>query len=182
MVVITPATSRDAEALSILAAITFPLACPAGTPEESIREHIERNFTSERFRGYLADPAYDILVARAGEGAGELLGYTTTIHGVPTDEDVVRAVGTGPVAEISKVYVHPDAHGRGVSAALMTETLDRIGARGAETAWLGVSEFNARAIRFYAKSGFARVGRKSFLLGSEMQHDFVLARPVVTAS
>ncbi|MET1053382.1 MAG: GNAT family N-acetyltransferase, partial [Mycetocola sp.] len=33
---------------------------------------------------------------------------------------------------------------------------------------------NARAVRFYEKSGFAIVGNKTFRLGSSLEHDFVM--------
>ncbi len=36
----------------------------------------------------------------------------------------------------------------------------------------------ARAIRFYAKHGFAAVGRQTFQLGDGLQHDLVVARPL----
>lgn len=44
--------------------------------------------------------------------------------------------------------------------------------------WLGVNSQNGRAIRFYEKSGFRRVGSKPFRLGSTVEHDFVLERAV----
>jgi ribosomal protein S18 acetylase RimI-like enzyme len=40
--------------------------------------------------------------------------------------------------------------------------------------WLGVNSQNAKAIRFYEKSGFRKVGTKSFTLGSTVAHDFVM--------
>jgi ribosomal protein S18 acetylase RimI-like enzyme len=39
-----------------------------------------------------------------------------------------------------------------------------------------VNSQNARAIRFYEKSGFRRVGTKSFTLGNTVEHDFVMQR------
>ncbi|MEP6478552.1 MAG: GNAT family N-acetyltransferase, partial [Rhodoglobus sp.] len=39
--------------------------------------------------------------------------------------------------------------------------------------WLGVNQFNARANRFYEKSGFAIVGTKKFLVGEKYEDDFV---------
>ncbi len=38
----------------------------------------------------------------------------------------------------------------------------------------GVNSENAKAIRFYEKSGFQRVGTKSFKLGETVEHDFVM--------
>ena len=50
--------------------------------------------------------------------------------------------------------------------------------RGAAGVWLGTHHGNARAIRFYEKQGFAKVGRKRFLLGARWEEDVVLERPV----
>jgi ribosomal protein S18 acetylase RimI-like enzyme len=50
--------------------------------------------------------------------------------------------------------------------------------RGAETLWLGVWERNARAVAFYRKYGFTRVGEHTFVLGSDTQTDWLLARPL----
>jgi ribosomal protein S18 acetylase RimI-like enzyme len=44
--------------------------------------------------------------------------------------------------------------------------------------WLGVNSQNAKAIRFYEKSGFRKVGTKSFNLGTTVEHDFVMERAV----
>ena len=35
---------------------------------------------------------------------------------------------------------------------------------------------NAKAIRFYEKSGFTKVGTKSFTLGDSVESDFILER------
>jgi ribosomal protein S18 acetylase RimI-like enzyme len=47
---------------------------------------------------------------------------------------------------------------------------------GYETLWLGVWEHNERAQAFYRKWGFMQVGYKKFTIGSDVQHDFVMAR------
>jgi ribosomal protein S18 acetylase RimI-like enzyme len=60
----------------------------------------------------------------------------------------------------------------------MTAAVDAAKAAGAHTLWLGVWERNQRAIAFYRKSGFADVGTQIFVLGTDHQHDLVLARPV----
>ena len=60
----------------------------------------------------------------------------------------------------------------------MTATIDAAGATAASTVWLGVNEENARAIRFYEKHGFGKVGRKSFRLGDRLEEDWVLEHPL----
>ncbi len=60
----------------------------------------------------------------------------------------------------------------------MAATLSAAAATGAATAWLGVNEENSRAIRFYEKHGFTKVGRKHFRLGDRVEDDWVLEHPL----
>ena len=94
----------------------------------------------------------------------------------PADPDVAAALTVQPTAELSKCYVMPGHHGAGVASALMARTLESAGERGAAAVWLGVNEENERAQGFYEKSGFAKVGRKRFLVGDRWEEDFVLER------
>jgi ribosomal protein S18 acetylase RimI-like enzyme len=98
------------------------------------------------------------------------------IDGEPTDPDVAASLTARPTAELSKCYVMPGHHGAGIASALMTATFEAARARGAVAVWLGVNEENAKAQRFYEKSGFTRVGRKRFLVGDRWEDDFVMER------
>lgn len=107
---------------------------------------------------------------------GLAAGYTMLVVDEPSDADVAAALTVRPTAELSKCYVSPGHHGAGVASALMTRTLEAAAERGAAAVWLGVNEENAKAQRFYEKSGFVRVGRKRFLVGDRWEHDFVMER------
>ena len=168
------ARREDVEALAALAAVTFPLACPPHTTEAAKAAFIAANLSATNFIAYLADPSRDVLVA---EEAGRLVGYTMLVAGEPADADVAAAVRIRPTVELSKCYVHPDHHGAGVAGALMAASIERATARGARSLWLGVNQLNARAQRFYGKSGFACVGTKRFLVGDRYEDDFVYERP-----
>jgi ribosomal protein S18 acetylase RimI-like enzyme len=50
--------------------------------------------------------------------------------------------------------------------------------RGALTLYLSVWRDNQRAIAFYAKCGFVQVGTSEFRLGSDVQIDPVMVRPL----
>ena len=52
---------------------------------------------------------------------------------------------------------------------------------GAAGVWLGVNQQNERAQRFYAKSGFERVGTKRFLVGGVHEDDYVMERAAPAA-
>jgi ribosomal protein S18 acetylase RimI-like enzyme len=69
-------------------------------------------------------------------------------------------------------------HGRGVAQALMASVVGEARALGATALWLGVWERNARAIAFYRKCGFERRGEHPFLLGRDLQTDWVMSRPL----
>jgi ribosomal protein S18 acetylase RimI-like enzyme len=170
-----PADVADAPALAELAAETFPLACPPGTSPEAIAIFIAEHFTPGHFGEYLGDPERAVTVVE--DSAGRIVGYTMLISGDPADGDVARAVRIRPTIELSKVYVRADQHGTGASRVLMAATLERAGTRDVRSVWLGVNRHNARARRFYEKSGFDVVGERTFQLGPEVHHDFVLVRP-----
>lgn len=174
-VTVRQAGPADAAALARVAAETFALACPPGTDPASIDEFIAQHLSQERFGGYLADPERDIRLAFDDD---EPAGYTMLVFGEPYDADVAAVIVHRPTVELSKVYVLGRHHGAGVAAALMAATLDAARARGAAGVWLGVNQHNARAARFYEKSGFAVVGTKTFLVGQELHDDFVMEQPL----
>ncbi|MCY1676002.1 GNAT family N-acetyltransferase [Pseudarthrobacter sp. SL88] len=167
------ATMADAGALAELAAVTFPLACPPSSSPEDIAAHLANTLSEDHFRGYLADPDITILVLDSGD---RLNGYSLLVDRPASDPDVASALILTPSVELSKCYVHPEHHGLGAAAELMHASVQAAGAAGRAGIWLGVNSQNARAIRFYGKSGFRKVGTKSFRLGSTVEHDFVLER------
>jgi ribosomal protein S18 acetylase RimI-like enzyme len=166
------ATADDSPLLHRLAAATFALACPPGTTLEAIDDFIAVHLSEQRFTHYLADPVRDLLLVEAD---GEALGYSMLVSGDPTDDDVLAVVHARPVTELSKFYLLQSAHGSGAAATLMTASVERARERGAASVWLGVNQHNARANRFYEKSGFVTVGTKRFLVGGKWEDDFVRA-------
>lgn len=159
----------------MLAAVTFPLACPPESRPEDIATHLANTLSEAHFRAYLADPDVTVLMIDAG---GDLRGYSLLVARPARDPDVAAVLSILPSTELSKCYVHPAHHGLGAAAELMHASIVEAAEAGARGLWLGVNELNARAIRFYEKSGFRKVGTKSFRLGSTVEHDFVMERPV----
>jgi ribosomal protein S18 acetylase RimI-like enzyme len=174
-VLVTAAVAADLPELARVAATTVPLACPPSVSPENVQAFIDENLTEARFAEYLDDPDRQVLVARLDE---RIIGYALLIRGVPDDEDVQRAVTERPAVEISKIYALPEHHGSGAAAALMAEALERARPLGAKCVWLGVNQHNQRAQRFYGKHGFAISGTKTFRLGTRIENDYVMVRPV----
>jgi GNAT superfamily N-acetyltransferase len=137
--------------------------------------YLSETFTPERQAAEIADPAGAVLLAerRGASGDAELVGYAHLVSGP------APAAVRGPAPmELRRLYVARAWHGQRVAQALMDAALDTARARGAGTLWLGVWERNPRAAAFYAKYGFTRVGEQRFVLGTDVQTDWLLARPL----
>ena len=173
---VRPATVADAPTLTGFAATTFRETFEGENTPEDMARYVAASFAPERQAIEIADPAGTVLLAYHGEVSvpGELVGYVHLVSGP------APAAVRGPAPlELKRLYVGHAWHGQGVAQALMDAALDAARARRAQTLWLGVWERNARAVAFYRKYGFARVGEQTFVLGNDAQTDWVLARPLV---
>jgi diamine N-acetyltransferase len=167
------ATAADAAELHDVAARTFALACPPGTLQTDIDAFIAAHLTTAKFEEYLKDDDRILLLA---EKDGAPVGYAMLVGGPIADPDVRAVVDQEASIELSKFYVLADSHGSGVAGALMAATLAEAAASGATHCWLGVNQQNARAARFYEKSGFTVRGTKRFKVGDEWHDDHVRMR------
>lgn len=176
---VRPATVGDAPGLSRLAATTFREAFGGGNTPEDMARYLAEAFTPDRQAAEIIDPAGTVLLAerRGPSGDAEPVGYAHLVSG-PAPA-AVR--GQAPL-ELRRLYVAGAWHGRGVAQALMDAALEAARARGAGTLWLGVWERNPRAVAFYGRYGFERVGEHTFVLGADAQTDWLLARPLGTAT
>lgn len=171
---IRPASYADCAQLHALARITFPLACTPQTPRPAQIAFVDEHLSASAFERYVADRAHHVWVA--DDQAAGLIGFTMVVLGEPADPDVAAAIRLRPSAELSKMYVHPDHHGTGAAARLVTAAATAAREAGAVGLWLGVSEENGRANAFYAKHGFEHVGTKRFRIGDLWEDDNVRER------
>lgn len=167
---ITLASVADASELERIAAITWPLASPPDMPPDAIERFIDANLTRPHFEAYVADPDRRVLTARLD---GTLVGWGLLVFGEPADPTVGPQLRLHPTVELSKIYVLTDHHGHGIAQALLTRALEEGRAGGATGMWLGTNQRNARAQRFYDKSGFTQVGTKQFDVGGRVEDDFI---------
>jgi GNAT superfamily N-acetyltransferase len=162
----------DAPALAALAAETFPLACPPYHSPENIALHLAQVLSKDDFEDYATEEEeYDLFVA---ESNGRLVGFALLDCLACDDEEVEPLLaGAHPSYELSKLYVHPDAHGSGVAQSLFEASEKEARIRGASSLWLTVWGENARALRFYEKNGFTPVGDRLYPVGDLVDHDMV---------
>lgn len=168
---IRAAGAGDIEEVADVAARTFPLACPPHISDEDIQAFIETNLSPARMRAYIRNRESTVLLATIADA---VVGYALIIYGDPDDPDIRAAVRGRPTAELSKIYVLPEHHRRGVASALLTAAIEDARRRGSASIWLGVNQLNERAQHFYRRYDFVRVGTRTFTLGERSEADFVM--------
>ena len=162
------ATTDDALLLSRLGARLFEDTFGAMNDPDDMRTYVSAAFSLESQRDVLEDPATAAFIAEdAGHAA---IGFAIMKRG----SRGAGVTGTKPV-EVQRIYSDHAWHGRGVGALLMNACIEQARAWHADELWLGVWEKNPRAIAFYQKTGFRAVGRQTFQLGRDLQHDFVMS-------
>jgi ribosomal protein S18 acetylase RimI-like enzyme len=158
----------DAARLSALAIRTFTDTYEAHNTPDDMRAYLAGAFGVAQQARELDDPAMITVLAESG---AELIGYAQVRR-----KEAPACVSPGAPVEIYRFYVAAAAHGTGIAQRLMATALDAARDLGGRHVWLGVWERNARAIAFYAKSGFVDVGSQFFQLGDDRQVDRVLTR------
>lgn len=161
------ANSSDATSLAAIAERTFRETFAVDNSEENISLHCAQKFGAEIQSGEIADPQLITLLA---EVAGELVGFAQ----LRLEHAAARVSGDRP-AELHRIYVASEWHGRGVATELMRAVCAAAARAGSDCIWLGVWEQNLKAIAFYRKCGFSVVGDHAFMLGRDRQRDLILA-------
>jgi diamine N-acetyltransferase len=166
-------TTADAALLSEFAARTFAETFAADNRPEDLAAHLAASFGVAQQAAELADPDVVTLLARR---AGVLVAFAQLRRIAPP-----ACVTHEHAVELRRFYVDRPAQGSGVAAELMAWARTVARDFGARHLWLGVWERNARAIAFYTRAGFARVGSHDFFVGPDRQTDYVLVAPVAGA-
>jgi ribosomal protein S18 acetylase RimI-like enzyme len=166
------ATPDDAGVIADMGARTFEAAFGADNRPEDMQQYLSLNFSPARIKEQLSDPAATfLLVCENKKPVGYAVLRVSKNHISKIDPDAV---------ELVRFYVESEIIGRGYGSALMRACLEEALQNGHRTIWLGVWEKNQRAIRFYRKWGFTKMGTQEFILGSDLQRDYVLVRSTET--
>ncbi len=169
---IRKARPADAEPLAALALTSFRDAFaehPKNAPDD-LDHYMSHAFSLEQISAELKDENSIFLISATG---GENAGYAKIIF--DSIEDGIKA--ERPI-ELARLYSHQKFLGRGVGQMLMDACFDLARENDRDVMWLGVWEYNPRALRFYQKNGFRVVGSHTFLLGSDPQTDLLMQKEI----
>lgn len=166
-----PATTDDADDLAVLATRLFRDAFGSQNTPEDIALYLAESFSGTLQAEEIVDPLMHTVVAC--DERGTMIGYAQ-LREQPPD---VPLNAEKPI-ELARIYVDGPWHGRGVAAALVDAMDAEARRRKGDVLWLGVWEHNPRALAFYRKCGFALAGEQSFVVGTDVQRDLVMTRPL----
>ncbi|MDJ0979204.1 MAG: GNAT family N-acetyltransferase [Erythrobacter sp.] len=162
-IVVRPASAGDAGRLSLISNATFLETFAGQIAGEALMAHCATKHTPDFLAGLLANGAK----AWLAELDDAPVGYALL---TPPELDAAQQ---GDI-ELKKIYVLSRFHGGGLARDLLSAAL--AGAAGHRRLLLGVKADNARAIAFYEKHGFERIGTRRFDVGGKLYDDFVFAR------
>lgn len=167
MTSLRPALPADAPSLAVLAERTFRDAFGVRNSPGNMDLHCAKVFGTEIQQREIGDRG---LVTTIAEIDHRMVGYSQLrlLH------SHASVVAERP-AELNRIYVVAEWHGRGVAHDLMQHALDSAARAGCDCLWLGVWEHNPKAMAFYRKFGLEVVGTHAFMLGDDRQRDVVMA-------
>ena len=164
-IIVRTAGPGDAEAIGRLSRQTFLDTFAQQNTAADMEKFMAGPFSQETLSEEVRSGPDIFLLA---EGAELAAGYARLIH--------PRENGRGDGIELSRLYADKRFIGKGVGRLLMEACLDTAARAGYLTLWLGVWELNARAIAFYRKCGFDKFGEHPFLLGDDVQTDWLMKK------
>ena len=161
------ATYKDASLVADLSRETFYNAFAPANTKEDMDKFMNEVFTREKLIAELDLPSNIFLLAYTGnEVAGYMCMRDKNIPETPLETD--------NVIEIARIYSVSAETGKGIGAALMNRCIEISKEKNRAYIWLGVWEKNDKAIRFYERFGFQRFGEHEFVLGNDVQTDWLM--------
>lgn len=168
LVAIRRAIPDDAQLLADLARKIFLDTFAAQNHPADIELHASQRYGRAIQLAELNDPSLTYLIA---ESDGCPAGFAMV--GEPRSES---CSGLEAPMELFRFYVDKDWHGKGIAVAMMEAVYEEARARGGRTICLSVWQHNPRAIRFYEKVGYQIAGTQPYVLGTDLQTDWLMTR------
>jgi ribosomal protein S18 acetylase RimI-like enzyme len=162
------ATPDDAVLIADISQQTFYDTFAADNTEADMTKFLGEQFTKGRLMLEVGAPENTFLLIY---GDGEVAGYLKLREGKK-----LAALNGKLSLEIARIYVTKPFLGKGIGKRLMQAALAIATERDKEVVWLGVWEHNRRAIQFYIAWGFQKFGECDFLLGDDLQRDWLMKK------
>ena len=168
MITVRVATKRDAEFIADMSRRTFYETFALENTKEDIDKFMNEQFTREALIKEVGAKDNIFLLAFDEE---QLVGYARI-----RENNNPPSLGTTNAIEIARIYAATNTIGKGIGKALMQKCIEIAKTGNREIVWLGVWEKNQRAIEFYKKWGFEKFADHDFILGNDVQKDWLMKK------
>ncbi len=166
---------EDADILSLVAQATFLDAYAGVLQGSDLLAFCQTHHSPAAYAALLSDPETQAYLLEAQPGAAPV-GYA-----VLAEPNLPLPDLTADDVELKRIYLLSRFHGTGAARQLMEQCITFARQRGKRRLLLGVKAANERALRFYGKTGFQKVGTREFQVGQSRYHDYVLAYGLTAA-
>jgi ribosomal protein S18 acetylase RimI-like enzyme len=167
-IVVRLAEPADAMLIAQLSRQTFYETFALQNSSENMNKFMDLQFASETLIKEVGAEGNTFLLAYEAE---EPVGYARV-----RESKAPEALGSIPSLEIARIYAVTQTIGKGVGKSLMQKCIEIAKEKKKGIIWLGVWEKNQRAIDFYTKWGFEKFGEHPFLLGDDVQTDWLMKK------
>lgn len=157
--------SSDARRLAVLAAQVWLHTYATDGITDEIAEYVLSELTVEKFLVPLSAPEISFLLAEHDEC---VVGFAAVRFGTSCPS------GSKSIVELQTLYVQEHFIGHGIGRLLIRAAEARARERSSSSLWLKVNAKNDRAIGFYARHGYSRIGTTHFVLGQSRHENHVL--------
>lgn len=161
-------TPADIHSLQTIGKQTFEEAFARHNSEQNMTQYLNDGFSAQKLSAEIGTDGSEFYFAKNGN---QVIGYLKINAGSSQTE-----IQDNKALEIERIYVLQDYHGKKVGQQLYEWALDIACHRKCEYVWLGVWEYNAKAIRFYEKNGFVPFSQHVFKLGDDEQTDIMMKK------
>lgn len=165
------ASADDAETIARIGGISFAETYASFNTVEDIDKYLVENFTPSVIVKELIEPSNVYILAFAD---GEAAGYEKLI----LNKQPKIIMPTNNIIELSRIYSLKKYIGKGIGKSLMLASIDLGIKLKFECIWLGVWQQNPAAIAFYKKWGFEIFGTHQFVLGNDVQDDWLMKKKI----
>tara|TARA_B110000091_G_scaffold177547_1_gene192901 strand:- start:187 stop:729 length:543 start_codon:yes stop_codon:yes gene_type:complete len=151
---IKKATIKDAQLLSKISRKSFLTAHGHSAPREDIKTYISKNFAKENFIKELRDSKNQYFLIYH---SNKIAGYSKIVVNSKNEN-----ISDRNVALMSRLYLLEEFYGLNLGKELFDFNIEIIKQNNQKGIWLAVWIENKRAINFYQKMGFVKVGKYDF--------------------
>lgn len=169
-IIIRIADKQDAELIADLSRKTFYETFATHNTKENMEKFMNKQFSKKELMKEVGTLGNIFFIAFDKDVP---VGYARMRESINHEK-----LGKANAIEIARLYASNKVIGTGVGKLLMQTCIDKAVQMKKQIIWLGVWEKNKRAIEFYTKWGFEKFAEHPFLLGDDIQNDWLLKKTV----